>query len=120
MFYELLPEEVGDVPCGVVDHGSASPEFDSEEFVEGTCPDDVVPGLERRGTSRDFVAGADGGVGLDKLFEVFTCVAVSGGELGKSAGDRSGELLEPVMGSESWFQVGGHAVRPAGFIRGVV
>ena len=120
MFDELFPKEVGDVPCGVVDHGCTSSEGDSEELVEGACPYDVVPGLERRRASRNFMTGADGGVGLDKSFEVFSRVAVSGGELGKSTSDRAGEFLEPVMWLESWLQVRGNAVRPAGLIWGVV
>ena len=95
MFNELLPEEVGDVPCGVVDHGRTTSECDSEELVEGACPDDVVSGLECRGTSRNLMAGADGGVGLYKPFEVFSRIAVSGGELGEAAGDRAREFLEP-------------------------
>ena len=106
MFDELLPKEVCDVPCGVVDHGRMSSEVDSEELIEGVCPDDVVPGLECGRASGDFVAGADGGVGLDKPFEVFPGVAVSGSKLGEVAGDRVGKFLEPVMWLKLWFQVG--------------
>ena len=70
----------------------------------------MVTRLYRGGASRYLVTRADDGVGLDELFEVFSCVAVARGELGKAAGDRVGEFLEPVMWSESWFQVGGHTV----------
>ena len=110
MFDELFPKEVDDIPSGVVNHGSTAAEGDSEELVEGARPDDVVPCLDRGWASRDFVARTNGWVRLDEAFVVFSSVAVSCSELGEAAGDGMGELLEPVMWSESWFQVGGHMV----------
>ena len=110
MFDELLPEEVGDVPSGVIDHGCTVSECDSEELVEGACPDDVISRLDCGRASRDFVTRADGGIRLDEVVEVFSGVAVSGGELGEVAGHGVGEFFEPIVWTELWFQVGGHAV----------